>query len=134
MGATAVRKIVFGGAEDARPVNLTTSTSIQESNSAGLVTRETRESLENSNNVVSTVSSLQTRIIPPSKLAALGLLPSNMLVTSVEFGRQGKKKNRREDRGIYAKFSSLTGMGIGHLRVPTMATYTGHMEMDKGCC
>ena len=91
MVAPAVRKIVFGVTGDAY---LTASTSIQESNSAGLVTRESRELPENSN-VVSTVSSLQTRIIPPSKLAALGLLPSNILVTSVEFGRQGKKKNRR---------------------------------------
>jgi hypothetical protein len=35
------------------------------------------------------------QIITPSKLAALGLLPSNMLVMSIEFGHQGKKKNQR---------------------------------------
>ena len=87
MGATAVRKIVFG-AGDSRLTNLTTYTSIQESNHAGLVAREVRESPECSNNE-------QSRTIPPSKLAALGLLPSSMLVMSVEFDHQGKKKNRR---------------------------------------
>ena len=90
MVAPAVRKIVFGDTGDARPANLTG----EESNSAGLVTRETRESLEN----VSTVSRLETRVIPPSKLAALGLLPSNILVTSVEFGRQGKKNRCKEEQ------------------------------------
>ena len=58
MGATAVYEIIFGGAGDARPANRTTFSSIQESNSAGLVTRETSESLESSNNDVSTASSL----------------------------------------------------------------------------
>lgn len=57
MGATAVYEIVFGGAGDARPANRTTFF-VQESNSAGLVTRETSESLESSNNDVSTASSL----------------------------------------------------------------------------
>jgi hypothetical protein len=96
MVAPAVRKIVFGDdTGDARPAHFTASTSIQEPNSAGLVTRETRKLLENSRNDISAVSSLQMRIIPPSELAALGLLPSNMFVTSVEFGRQGKMKNRR---------------------------------------
>jgi hypothetical protein len=65
MVAPAVRKIVFSD------TNLSASTSIQQPNSAGLATRETRESLEKSNNDVSTVSSVQTRIIPPSKLVAL---------------------------------------------------------------
>ena len=93
MVAPAVRKIVFGDT-DSQPANLTGFTFIQESSFAGSVTQEARERLENSNDDVSTVFGFQTRVIPPSKLAALGLLPSNMLVTSVEFGRQGKKKNR----------------------------------------
>ena len=94
MVAPAVRKIVFGDdTGDARPAHFTASASIQEPNSAGLV----RKSLENSNNDIPTVSGLQMRIVPPSTLAAMGLLPPNILVTSVEFGRQGKNNRRSWD-------------------------------------
>ena len=95
MVAPAVRKIVFDDSDDARLPNLTASTSTQESISTESAAQETIKSLNSPNKDVSTVSSLQTRVIPPSQLAALGRLPSNVLVTSVEFGRHVKKKNRR---------------------------------------
>ncbi|PFH49131.1 hypothetical protein AMATHDRAFT_5165 [Amanita thiersii Skay4041] len=38
------------------------------------------------------------RVIPPSELAAQGLLPSNIFVTSVDFGKQPKNKKRKWTR------------------------------------
>ena len=85
-----------------------------------VVTREARESPESSKYDVSTASSLQSRTIPPSKLAALGLLPSSMLVMSVEFGHQGKKENRidssegADDGNVYQPYGE-DGDGQGML-------------------
>ncbi|KAF8627314.1 hypothetical protein AX15_004434 [Amanita polypyramis BW_CC] len=39
-----------------------------------------------------------SRVVPPSELAAQGRLPSNMFVTSVEFGRSAKKKKKKKKR------------------------------------
>lgn len=94
MVAPAVRKIVFDDSGEKQPAN---ATSTQDSDSAGTTIQKTSESAENSNK---SFSNLQTRVIPPSELAALGLLPSNMLVTSVDFGRNTKKK-RKSSRDTY---------------------------------
>jgi len=93
MVAPAVRKIIFDDSGEEQPTNTTALTSTQDSDSAGTTIQKTSESAESSNKSL-LVSNLQTRVIPPSELAAQGLLPSNMLVTSVEFGRNTKKKQR----------------------------------------
>jgi len=105
MVAPTVRKIVFDDSGEEQLANTTALTSTQDSDSAGTTIQKNSESAESSNKSP-LVSNLQTRVIPPSELATQGLLPSNMLVTSVEFGRNTKKKKQRFSRDPYEEVDS----------------------------
>ncbi|KAK2460047.1 hypothetical protein APHAL10511_007924 [Amanita phalloides] len=99
MAAPSVRKIVFDENGERHPSSSTPTTF--KSNSGGGGIAQGNEPMENMGDSAALGSTLPARVVPPSELAAQGLLPSNMFVTSVEFGQKFKKK--RKPRGTYEK-------------------------------
>ncbi|KAM6489251.1 hypothetical protein JOM56_015152 [Amanita muscaria] len=96
MVAPAVRKIVFDDTGNAQSLGIVTPVPATTSSVVSLLHAQSTKTVQE-DTTVDTSTSLPSRVLPPSELAAVGLLPSNMFVTSVEFGQQPKKKKKKQN-------------------------------------